>query len=251
MIQIQKYFSTILRRPFYGLTAVAIFAPLVLFVANVATASEHQVTVSGACTRQVTTDRGSITLTSDVRDDNLKNAIRKASRQYDRAVDSIKKLKLENMDLQTTEYNVGEVREWENNKSVFKGYRARVGLTVSTSDIQRLSEVMEVGAREEIREVGRLTTFLSSDKIRKEQELCLKEAAENARSKADKLAASLGARLGSVIAISESNVSTPAPIMPMRGGETLMESKMTSAPSGVEGGKQEVSATVTASFEIK
>lgn len=213
---------------------------------------ERQVTVTGSCTRQVTTDRGAIVLTADVRDDNLKNAIKKASRQYDRALDAIKKLKLENADLTTVEYNVGEVREWEKNKSVFKGYRARVGLSVSTSDIQRLSEVMEIAAREDIQDVSSLTSYLSSEKIRKEQDLCLKEAAEHARSKAENLASSLGAHLGQVMTLNESNVTTPPTIRPMMRQALFKENTdVAGAPSSVEGGKQQIEAIVNATFELK
>jgi uncharacterized protein YggE len=236
-------------------TSLQIFlTTLAVLSACGASAMERQVTVTGSCSRQVTTDRGSIVLTADVRDDNLKNAIKKASRQYDRALDAIKKLKLENADLQTVEYNVSEVREWEKNKSVFKGYRARVGLSVSTSDIQRLSEVMEIAAREEIRDVGALVSFLSTDKIKKEQDFCLKEAAEHAKSKAENLASSLSAHLGSVVSINESNVSTPPRIVPMMARQAFMTDKAAAdvgAASSVEGGKQEISATVNVTFELK
>jgi hypothetical protein len=233
-------------------TSLQIFlTTLVALAACGASAMERQVTVTGSCSRQVTTDRGSIILTADVRDDNLKNAIKKASRQYDRALDSVKKLKLENADLQTVEYNVGEVREWEKNKVVFKGYRARIGFSVSTSDIQRLSEVMEIAAREEIRDVGALVSFLSTEKIKKEQDICLKEAAAHAKSKAENLAGSLSAHLGSVVSINESNVSTPPPIMPMARQTFMKAAGGAEAPTSVEGGKQEISATVNVTFELK
>ncbi|MFL5815245.1 MAG: SIMPL domain-containing protein [Bdellovibrionia bacterium] len=237
----------------FALTSLQIFlTTLAALAACGASAMERQVTVTGSCSRQVTTDRGSITVTADVRDDNLKNAIKKASRQYDRALDSVKKLKLENADLQTVEYNVGEVREWEKNKLVFKGYRARIGFSVSTSDIQRLSEVMEIAAREEIRDVGALVSFLSTEKIKKEQDLCLKDAADHAKAKAENLASSLSARLGSVTAINESNVSTPPRIVPMMERQTFMKAAGgAEAPTSVEGGKQEISATVNVTFELK
>jgi uncharacterized protein YggE len=246
MIQSKKIFSRVTFQIF--LTSLAAFA------ASGASAMERQVTVTGSCSRQVTTDRGSIVLTSDILDKDLKSAIKQASRQYDRALDAIKKLKLENVDLQTVEYNVGELREWEKNKSVFKGYRARIGLSVSTSDIQRMSEVIEIAARNEIRDVGALTSFLSTEKIRKEQDLCLKEAAEHAKSKAENLASSLNAHLGSVATINESNVSTPPRFFPMARQALLQDkavSAMNESPSTIEGGKQEINATVNVTFELK
>jgi hypothetical protein len=218
---------------------------------STAFALERQVSVTGSCTHQVTTDRGSITVTADVRDDSLKSAIKKATHQYERVLDAVKKLKLENADLHTVEYNVGEVREWEKNKTVFKGYRARIGLSVSTSDIQRLGEVMDIAAREEIRDIGSLNTFLSDEKILKEQDLCLKEAAEHAKSKAEKLANTLGASLGPVVTLLESNVTTPPRLIPMPMMKAMAEAQAVSAPAPVEGGKQEVTATVNVSFELK
>ena len=178
-------------------------------------AKDREVSVTGSCSRQVTTDRGAVIITADVLDQDLKTAVRKATQQYERTLSAVKKLGLADEDLRTVEYNVSEDKQWEKDRMVSKGFRARIGFRVTTSDIPRLGEVMEIAAREDIKNVGAMSTFLSDERIRKEQDLCLKDAANHAREKAEKLADTLGASLGPVITLSESNVTSPPPFRPI------------------------------------
>lgn len=211
--------------------------------------TERTVSVSGMCTRQVTPDRGSITLTAEFTDHDLRDATKKATDLYGRVRDQVKRLNLPDLELQTSEYNVQEAREWEKNKMVSKGFRARMGLRVSSSAIDRLGEVISIASRQSVQDVGALTTYLSDEKTKHEQFACLQTAAENARAKADRLAASLKASVGDVVKITEEVYNpSPSPIRPM------MALKATAADAGapqVEAQKQEVSANVQVVFGLK
>lgn len=121
----------------------------------------RRITVSGVCQREVTPDRGAVTLTAEARDSDLKVAAQKATSSYERVRDAIKKLNLQDLELRTVEYTMGEVREWENQKNVFKGFRSRLGLRVVTSQVDKLGEVISLATREGLKEVGGLQSFLS------------------------------------------------------------------------------------------
>lgn len=237
-------------KTFYRLTVLFV---LMASLAHAAEVPPRQVSVSGQCQKQATPDRGSITLTAQFRDDDLKTAIKKATDAYERVRENVQKLKLDDLELTTSEYQVYQVNEWENNRTVQKGYQARMGLRVVTSSIARIGEVIAAGAKENIRETGQLMTFLSQAKLKSEQEACLEVAAKNAKSRAQKLAEALDARLGAVLSLSENWNSFPQPgPMPMlaRAGGMVMDKAEVSAPT-VEAGKQELSVTVNASFELK
>ncbi len=208
------------------------------------------VTVQGLCHRQVVPDRGAIVLTAETTDMDLNSATRHTATTYDRMREAIKRLNLENLDIQTVEYSVAENREWEKNKSVFKGYRARMGLKVATSSIAKLGEVISVASREQVKDVGNLTTFLSNEKQMKERLGCLQEASENARARAEKLATAMGAKLGEVQEIQEqvdSGNGRPVPLMAMERSNKMMAD---SAPA-VEAGTQDLSITIQASFNLR
>lgn len=229
-----------------------LFASQAFSVALAHDSAPRQVSVSGQCQRQVAPDRGSITLTAQFRDDDLKTAIKRTTDAYERAREGVQRLKLDDLELNTAEYQVYQVQEWENNRSVMKGYQARMGLRVVTSSIARIGEVIAVAAKENIRETGQLATFLSQAKLKSEQEACLEIAAKNARARAQKLAEALDAKLGSVQQLSESWNSFPQPVpMPiMARGAVAMDKAEVSAPT-VEAGKQDLSVTVSAAFELK
>jgi hypothetical protein len=218
-------------------------------------ASERFIAVTGACQRQVVPDRGSIRLTAQAQDRDLKTATRDATRIYESLKEAVKKLSLDDSDLATSEYSVEEVKEWEENRAVSKGFRARMGLEVSTSAVQRLGEVISIASREGVKDVGALVSYVSHAKLRSEETACLEEAAKDARVRAEKLATALGADLGPVISISEgagedqSPMPRHMPLMMTRAAAPDASEKM--APPSVEPGKREVRVQARVVFSVK
>lgn len=213
--------------------------------------NRRQVSTSGICTRSVTPDRGQITMTAQVQDDDLQTAARKAQESYDRAVAAVKRLDLENLEIKTSEYNLEEVREWQKEQMVSKGFMARIGLRVSTSSIQKLGQVIAIAARENLKDVSGLTTYLSPEKRKKEGFACLQEASEDARSKAEKLAQSLGAGLGEVLTVSENENEPHPPVRPLMMRAAMDKSAASDNGPSIEAGQQDISISVQASFGLR
>lgn len=201
----------------------------------------------------VSPDRGSITLTVEFQSPDLSKATRDASNSYNRLTNEIKKLKLADLNLRTAEYSVFEVKEWEKNQHVSKGFRARMGLWVSTSDINKIGEVIAIASKEKVKNVDSLQTYLSDEKQLEEETKCLSEAAKNAKMKAEKLASASNAKLGEVLSISEASRAVPyypAPrLQKFQTRAMAMESDM-EAPS-IEVGQQTLSLTIQATFALK
>ncbi len=151
----------------------------------------------------------------------------------------------------TVEFHSEEIREWEKNKLISKGFRTRIGLRVETSDQARLGEVIEMAGREGVKQISGLNLFVSTKKMLEEKMGCLKEASEQARAKAETLAKALGAKLGEVQTIME-NTSPDSPTpMPMMMAQGMMKNSAMDAAPQIEAGKTEMTTTVQITFGLK
>lgn len=228
------------------------FSAFSSFPGDFAQASDRLITVTGTCHRIITPDRASVILTAEDQNKDLKIASQKASETYARVRTAVQKLGLEAVELKTVEYSLNAVREWVKDREVMKGYKARIGLSVSTSQTQRLGEVLAIAAREEIRDIGKLSAYLSDDRLQSEQFACLKSAAENARAKADRLAASLNVHVGETVSVNEGVPPPPNPPTPMMSETMNFKSSMREmAPPSIEAGQQPLSLTVLVTFSLR
>ena len=173
------------------------------------------ISVSGECEHLVTPDRGSLVLTSDIVRPTIEGASREATQAYEELKSKIQALGLADLNIQTSEYSLQEATDWIKNKSVHRGYRARMGLEVATSDVKRLGEVIQTAAKLGIQDTGQLQLFLSRPKLKSERESCLTEAVHDAHAKAEKLAAAAGAHVGPARGMSESSASESDVARPM------------------------------------
>lgn len=210
---------------------------------------DKRVTVSGQCVLEAAPDRGSVTFVVEHVNADPKVAIQKTTELHEKLRDELKRSRVKNLELSTTEYQVAERKEWENNKNVSKGYFARLGLRAVTPEINNLGELIAIAARVGVKETSDLSTFLSDQKTLDEKKKCLEVAAKNAREKADTLARSLNAKVGSVLQIIErdGNSINPPPRPMMEGA--MMNAKM-SAPT-IEGRKQSLSQEVEVTFSLE
>ncbi|MFY7993832.1 MAG: SIMPL domain-containing protein [Bacteriovoracaceae bacterium] len=209
------------------------------------------VNVTGKCQMKVIPDQASLAFTAEALEKDQQKAVNKITVQTKELTDKIKELKLKGMVLETSNYNVHQQRDWENNKMVDKGYRASVTITVTSNEISRMGEAMVLGSKVGITNVGNLRSFLSLEKEQAEYLKCLDIAAEDARGKADQLAKKLKAKVGDVLEIYERpQQSSPSPVyertmMAMKGASDTM------ASIPVEAGEQVFSTQIEVKFSLK
>lgn len=216
-------------------------------------AADRTIAVSGECVKSVLPDRASLILTSEFQNADSKRAANDAARQYEAVRDRVLKLKLADSEITTVEYSVNEIREWERNKSVSKGFRARMGLQVVTSDVKRMGEAIDIASREGVRDVGQLMTLISPARMNEAKTECLKEAVLTAKKKAQKVAEALGKTVGDAVSVSETGApefgASPMPLM----AKMSMDARAgrEAAPPPVDAGKRELSVQVNAVFILK
>jgi uncharacterized protein YggE len=229
---------------------VFLFFGVILSAAG-ATEPTRSVSVSGACTRSVIPDRGAVVVTIEARDADAKRAQVAATRQYEAVRSRVVGLYLADGEISTSEYVSEEVREWEKDRQISKGFRTRIGLRTETSDYGRLGEVIEIASREKVNTIGGLYLFVSTKKAQEEKMLCLKEASEHAKAKAESLARALGAKVGEVLTISETTGPEYSPPTPIYGGAMAMDAVSAKAAPRIEPGKTEISTSVLVTFGLK
>ena len=209
-----------------------------------------QIQVQGKCERDVIPDRGFISFTAENQSRDQQEAVKKTTAQINKLKESLKTLKLSDVEFKNTDYSVHPVREWEKERLVNKGFRSSLTLKVTTSDISRLGEAMMKASDAGIINVGSLETFLSLKKSQGEYLKCLDIAAEDAKLKANQLAKKLGFKIGDVILLNETPQVEERQPVPMRG---MMKSMALSeaAPTRVEAGTQKFATTILVTFKIK
>jgi len=213
----------------------------------------RSVSVLGTCLRTAQADRGSITVTVDVLLPNLQAAAKKATEAYEKVKRSIEKIGLKDMEFATSEYTFQEVHEWKKDRNVFKGFRARMGMNVSSSEFARLGEVIAIAANEGVREVSGLTTSLSPEKAKAEGEKCLEEAVKNARLKAEAIARAASVRVGRVLAVSEGALAaaSPMPRPEFSAVKSLQAEAADVAAPSVDAGPQRIAIEVAVTYSLE
>lgn len=223
---------------------------LSIFLAS-AEAAPRLVRVQGECELKVSPDRGRLELRMDHTAPSAQKALEVVNSKIEEARKEIKALKLADLELSTTTLSNTPHREWENNKSVLKGQRASLGLEVVTSEIARLGEVFAVASKLGLNNTQGFQSYLSVDKRQKEYLRCLDIAAQDALKKAQKLAASLNAKVGAVESIDEApqNRSFPAVAMYAMEADAVM-AKGAAAPT-VDVAEQSFRTTLQVSFQLQ
>jgi uncharacterized protein len=225
-----------------------------------ASSEPRLISVSGECVRQVTPDRGLITATANYQHPtSVKDASAYVMKQYEQFRAAVDKMGLKDLNIQTADYNVTPIYQWvqpdntKPGKQVLQGYQARLGLSVKTSSIDKLGEVIATAGEIGIAEVGGFQLMLSNAAERQVREECLSEAVKNATSKAQKMVTAAGARLGAIVTLNEGYQGPVFPMYANQGRMAKMEmaaSDGAAAPS-IQAGSTTIQVNVQAAFAIE
>jgi len=125
------------------------------------------------------------------------------------------------------------------------GYTANNVVRVRTAELDRVGEVIDIATRSGANSVNALRFTLKDEQAASSQ--ALREAAIEARSKADALASALKVKIARVLQVEESG----QPVRPMLLEAASFRGGAAAAPTPVEPGMIEVRASVTLTVEIE
>ena len=214
------------------------------------------ISVNGECLTTAPKDRTAITLRVTTLDKSAATSMKMAT---DKINEITKFLKTQNVQMQTTEFNSYERSEWnrELEKSVVLGTETTIAVEVSADNIETIEKILTQFAGQEDVYSENLRMYTSAETMKPILESCLSAAVENARERADALAAGDGRSAGKMLSVSY-NVGGTSTIQPRASNFLTASTKMVaadaaafSAAGSIVAKDTEVSVSVSASFEIK
>ncbi len=210
------------------------------------------VAVNGECLTTVPRDKTAITLRVTTLAPTAVASMRAATAQMAQITQYLKSQPVE---MQTTQFNSYEKTEWnrDEQKSVTLGIETTVAVEVSANSIDTIEGILSQFAQSPNVFSENLRMYTSPQALKPVMEECLSVAVENARTRANALAAGDGRRAGKLLSVSyganSDNITHPE--------NTLLRTKMVATSAMADAGgtivsrDTDVSVSVTAVFEIK
>ncbi len=213
------------------------------------------VSVSGECLTTAPKDRTAITLRVTTLDTSAAVSMKQATAKIAEITEYLKK---QDVQMQTTDFNSYEKTEWnrELQKSETLGIETSIAIEVSADNVDVIEKILTQFAGQTNVYSENLRMYTSNEIMKPIMEKCLGAAVENARTRADALAAGDKRRAGKMLAVSY-DVNTRSSYQPVASNFMLASTKMAAADDSayVGGGlvtkDTEVSVTVSATFEIR
>ena len=209
------------------------------------------IAVTGECMTSAPRDRVAITLRVTTLDESAATSMKQATAKVAQITDF---LKTQDVEMQTTQFNSYEKTEWnrDEQKSVTLGIETSIAIAESAPNIETIEKILTQFAGQTNVFSENLRMFTSPQTLKPIMEECLGHAVENARTRANALAAGDGKRAGKMLAVSygthTDNIAYPT--------SNLMRSKLVTAAAMDAAGTivardTDVSVNVSAIFEIR
>ncbi len=214
------------------------------------------IAVRGECLTTAPRDKTAITLRVTTLDKSAARSMKMATAQVAKITEFVKTL--DDAEMQTTQFNSYEKTEWnhEKQKSVSMGIETTIAVEVSAKNVETIETILNEFAGNENVFSENLRMYTSAEVLKPIMERCLGVAVENARVRANALAAGDNRRAGRMLSVSyETNTSNTsmykniAPRMMALGA--VAESAALDTGGSLVSKDTDVSVSVSATFEIR
>jgi len=227
------------------LSRVIIFSVVFLIVSftlvNAETLESQKITVTGVAKRTVTPDIAYMRFTISETKPEANVAMENLSSKVMKVVDALERI-IPEKDIKTSSISVYADYTWEDNKRIFNGYKATVGISIRSS-IDNVGKVIDAAFSSGVTEMGGLE-YQYSKATDSYLEL-LKEAMLNAHKQAETLLSTEGAKVGKLLSVSVQQEPLTTPIF-----KALTEiTGSTQMP--VLSGTEEISVMVNVTYAIE
>jgi uncharacterized protein YggE len=207
---------------------------------------QHTITVTGEGKVIAVPDIAMIQLGMMVEKKTVAEAQGENTKTMNSIIAKLKEFGVDAKDIQTTNYNISPVYDYDNGRSTLRGYQVSQNVQVKVRKLDKAGEILGIAGSLGANQVGGIN-FMNEDPEALRQEARL-EAIANAREKAEALAKASGVTLRRVISFSEST-SGGYPIYFGYGGDKRAEA---SAPAPtIEPGSNDIIINASVTYEIE
>jgi uncharacterized protein YggE len=225
-----------------------VFALASLLAAQIATAAAPHITVTGRATLAVEPERAEVRIGVVTDASEAQEAARRNAEKLDAALRALKQALGDSAKFETTSYSLRPVyrRPEPREAPILEGYTATNVLRVYDLPLDGVGRAIDVATSAGANTIEDIGFSLRDETAVKER--ALREAAANARAKADALADALGVRIVRILEVSEGEADVVRPMPAYRAQTAMAQAEM---PTPVEAGSIEVRASVTLVVEIE
>lgn len=231
-----------------------IVAAVIISLSGGKTDEPRTIAVNGECLTTAPKDRTAITLRVTTLDKSAAASMKQASAKMAEITEYLKK---QDVKMQTTQFDSYEKTEWDRvaQKSVKLGVETNIAVEVSADSIDTIEKILTQFAGQQNVYSENLRMFTSSEAMKPVLEDCLGRAVENARTRANALAAGDGRRAGKMLAV-EYGASTASVMRPtsnfLRSAKmAVAEDAVAYSGGGIVAQDTQVTVNVSAVFEIR
>jgi uncharacterized protein len=227
-----------------------------LFAALIATSALAQpaphpiesVTVSGTGRSTVAPDRFTFNVGVQTVSATVDDAVTENNRRVASVIAALKKAGAQDKDIQTSQFSIYPQQDYQQGKLPrIVGYQVSNNISVRSTKVAEAGRLLGIAVAAGVNNSSGINFEVSDPAKGREQGL--RAAFDDARAKASLLAQAAGRTLGRALLISE-GVHQQEPPRPMM-RTMAMEAQVASADIPVESGSQEVTFTVTVTFELR
>lgn len=167
--------------------------------------SENTINVQGTSELMFKPDQAEVYAGISILKPNAADAQNEANKAITSIIDGLRYKGIAESDIQTEQLNLYEDKQWENNAYVSKGWRATQTLKIKTTDLTKVGTIVDVATANGANQINSINFGLTPAKEAEYKKQALADASKNAKEKAQTIADSLGAKLGTIQSVSESN----------------------------------------------
>ena len=173
---------------------------------------------------------------------------------FDNLLTALVKQGFDRADIQTQSFSIYEDIRWENNRQKSYGYKAsnQIKVELTTNQADKIGDVIDAGVNAGA-SLSYINFELSSDKQNEYKAQALKEAGQDAKTKAEAIAEGLDKKLGSLVSISTSDYRySPWNVYTSNAGGMMVDVAMAKqATTNIQPGTQDVSAQISVVYKLK
>lgn len=219
----------------------------IISLAADSTTSQRLITVSGTSAQSVSPDNAVVAFSVRTLDKSASASQSKNAETMSKTIQALKNAGIMDKDLKTTGYSLNEEFQWNDTlkKSESVGYRTTNSIEATIRDLAKTGSVIDAGVSAGANSIDSVVFKLSDSQENTVKTALLKQAAMNAKSKAQSIADGLGVALGQVQSVNATESNT-VPYYYASMAKDSSGSATQIMPSNVE-----LSATITVQFQIQ
>lgn len=209
--------------------------------------TEHTIVVSGEGKVTAAPNIAIVTIGMLTQGADVARAQKENTEKMNRLIAAIKKIGIEDKDIQTTTYYINPRYHYGEGQSAIDGYDVSQSVAVKIRDLSKISAVLAAAGERKANQVSGVQFSIDEpENLRAEARV---KAIERAREMAEAISKGLGVKLGRVIAFNESG-GLPGPMPYALEGRAYATGGPSFPEPKIEPGTQDIVVNVSVTYEI-